>query len=114
MNSPSMIGRRIPKLDAADKASGRATSAHDVRLPGVLPGRFLNAARARARVVAVALGRAARLRGVHALLTAADNPPTKFGYGKDNTPLKQIVRSFRDEVAAVAAVDSHPAAEAPN
>ena len=112
MNAPSMIGRRIPKLDAADKASGRATYAHDVRLPGMLHGRILYAAQAHARVVDVDLGRAARLRGVHALLTAADNPPSKFGYGKDNTPLKQIVRSLRDEVAAVAAVDSDLAEEA--
>ncbi|MFQ5419122.1 MAG: xanthine dehydrogenase family protein molybdopterin-binding subunit, partial [Anaerolineae bacterium] len=47
------------------------------------------------------------------VLTAVDNPHTRFGYGKDNTPFKgEIVRSLRDEVAGVVAVDQDTAEEA--
>lgn len=112
MTAGSVVGRRLPKLDAADKAGGRAVYAHDVRLPGMLHGRILYAAHPHARVVHVDVGRAARLPGVHAVLTAADNPTTAFGFGKDNTPLKSTVRSLRDEVAAVAAIDPDLAQEA--
>ncbi len=108
-----VIGQRIPKLDAPDKATGRTVYGHDVKLPGMLYGRILYSQYASAKVKRVDVSRALKLPGVKAILTAADNPPTKFGYGKDNTPIKgDLVRSFRDEVAAVAAVDADTAAEA--
>ncbi|MCC7362203.1 MAG: xanthine dehydrogenase family protein molybdopterin-binding subunit [Anaerolineales bacterium] len=109
----AVVGRRLPKLDAPDKATGRAAYGHDVRLPGMLHGRILYARYPHARVLTVDVSRAAQLPGVKAIVTAADNPPTRFGYGKDNTPLKgEVVRSLRDEVAAVAATDADTAAEA--
>lgn len=108
-----MIGQRLPKLDAPDKATGRTVYGHDVRLPGMLHGRILYSRYPHARLLKVDVSRAARLPGVKAIVTAADNPPTRFGYGKDNTPLKgEVVRSLRDEVAAVAAVDADIAEEA--
>lgn len=109
----SIIGQRVPKLDAPDKATGRATYGHDVRLPGMLHGRILYAQYPHARVRHIDTSRAERLPGVKAVLTAADNPPTRFGYGKDNTPFKgEHVRSLRDEVAGVVAVDPDTAAAA--
>ena len=108
-----VIGRRLSKLDAPDKATGRAVYGHDVRLPGMLHGRILYSTHPHARIVSLDVSRARRLPGVAAIVTAADNPPTKFGYGKDTTPLKgEVVRSLRDEVAAVAAVDADTAEEA--
>ena len=108
-----MIGQRVPKLDAPDKATGRTVYGHDVKLPGMLHGRILYSRHPHARVVKLDISRALKLPGVKAVVTAADNPKTKFGYGKDNTPLKSdVVRSLRDEVAAVAAIDSDIAEEA--
>src|SRR3990172_5415522 len=102
----AVIGQRLPKLDAPDKATGRTVYGHDVRLPGMLHGRILYSRYPHARILSVDVSRALKLPGVKAVITAADNPPTKFGYGKDNTPLKgEVVRSLRDEVAAVAATD---------
>jgi CO/xanthine dehydrogenase Mo-binding subunit len=109
----TIIGQRIPKLDAPAKASGRAQYGHDVHLPGMLHGRVLYAAHPYARIVAIDTSRAERLPGVKAVLTAAANPPVRFGYGKDNTPFKEgVVRSLRDEVAGVVAVDEDTAEEA--
>jgi xanthine dehydrogenase molybdenum-binding subunit len=117
-----MIGQRIPKLDAPDKATGRTVYGHDVKLPGMLHGRILYSRHPHARILKVDVSRALKLPGVKAIVTAADNPrvgagaervPARFGYGKDNTPLKgDVVRSLRDEVAAVAAVDADIAEEA--
>ncbi len=112
-SSDSIIGQRIPKLDAPDKAMGRATYGHDVRLPGMLHGRILYSRLPHARVLNVDTSRAEQLVGVKCVLTAADNPPGRFGYGQDNTPFKgDIVRSARDEVAGVVAVDPDTAEEA--
>lgn len=108
-----VIGQRIPKLDAPDKATGRTVYGHDVKLAGMLHGRILYSQYASAKIKRVDVSRALKLNGVKAILTAEDNPPTKFGYGKDNVPIKgDVVRSLRDEVAAVAAVDADTAAEA--
>ncbi|MCP4423857.1 MAG: xanthine dehydrogenase family protein molybdopterin-binding subunit [Chloroflexi bacterium] len=113
MNHESIIGQRIPKLDAPDKATGRTTYGHDVRLPGMLHGRILYTQQPHARILHVDTSRAERLPGVRAVLTAADNPPAKFGYGKDNTPFKgDKVRCLADAVAGVVAIDPDIAAEA--
>src|SRR3990172_6842980 len=109
----NVIGQRLPKLDAPDKATGRTVYGHDVRLPGMLHGRILYSRYPHARILRVDASRATKLPGVKAIVTPADNPKTKFGYGKDNTPLKgEVVRSLRDEVAAVAATDAGIAEEA--
>ncbi|HEX6387318.1 MAG TPA: xanthine dehydrogenase family protein molybdopterin-binding subunit [Anaerolineae bacterium] len=113
MTQSSIIGQRIPKMDAPHKATGRITYGHDVRLPGMLHGRILYARHPHARIVRVDTSRVERLPGVKAVLTAADNPPTRFGYGKDNTAFKgTVVRSLRDEVAGVVAIDPDTAEEA--
>ncbi|HLC02634.1 MAG TPA: molybdopterin cofactor-binding domain-containing protein [Anaerolineales bacterium] len=111
--SVSIVGQRVPKLDAPHKVSGRAVYGHDVRLPGMLHGRILYSQHPHARLLRVDTTRAERLPGVKCVLTAADNPPTKFGFGKDNIPFKnRIVRSLRDEVAGVVGIDLDIAEEA--
>ncbi|MBI3913942.1 MAG: xanthine dehydrogenase family protein [Chloroflexi bacterium] len=110
--SPSIIGQRVPKMDAMDKATGRIEYGHDVRLPGMLVGKILYANVPHARIVSIDTSRAKKIAGVKAVLTAQDTPRIKFGFGKDNLPLKDKVLSRRDEVAAVAAVDEDAAYEA--
>ena len=104
MASFSVVGKRIPKLDALDKVTGRVVYGHDLRLPGMLHGKILYSEQAHARVVRLDTSRARRLAGVKAVITAADNPSHKFGFARDNTPLKgDRVRCYADAVAAVAA-----------
>ena len=113
MDTPAVVGKRVPKLDAPEKATGRAEYVHAVRLPGMLEAKILYSRFAHARILSVDIGRAARVLGVKAIVTGADSPAARFGYGKDNTALKaELVRSLRDEVAAVAAVDADAAQEA--
>lgn len=113
MNNYSVIGKRVPKLDALDKATGRAQYGHDLNLPGMLVGKILYANVPHARILNIDISRAEKVRGVKAVITGEHNPVHKFGYGADNTPLKaDKVRSRRDEVAAVAAMDDDAANEA--
>ncbi len=107
------VGKRIPKIDAVEKATGRAQYIQDLKLPGMLYGKILYSKFAHARIVKIDASRAKALAGVHAVITGEDIPEIKMGVYKDNRPLKAgKVRSYRDEVAAVAAVDPQTAAEA--
>ncbi len=101
----SLIGQRIPKVDAPEKASGRTRYIDDINVPGQLHGAILRSARVHARIVRIDVSRARALPGVHAVITAADVPNQRpIGVAKDHLPLKtDRVRSVRDEIAAVAA-----------
>ena len=109
----SLIGRRIPKLDAPEKASGKTRYVHDIQLPGQLHAAILRSARVHARIKRIDTSAARALPGVHCVLTAADVPDQRpIGVAKDHLPLKRDrVRSQRDEIAAVAA-DSEAIAQA--
>jgi CO/xanthine dehydrogenase Mo-binding subunit len=110
----SLIGQRINKLDAPEKASGKTRYVHDLNLPGQLYGMILRSARLHARIKRIDTSRARALPGVHAVLTAADVPYQRpLGVGRDQLPLKvDKVRSYRDEIAAVAADSPEMAAAA--
>ena len=101
----TLIGKRIAKLDAPEKASGKTRYIHDIDLPGSSTARSC-ARRASMRASCASTPSAAQaLPGVHAVITAADVPDQRpIGVGKDHLPLKgDKVRSLRDEIAAVAA-----------
>lgn len=107
------IGKRIPKLDAVDKATGKAVYPQDIKLSGMLHGKILWSEYPHADILEIDTREAEKLPGVKTVITARDMPPTKLGFAQDNPPLKgDKVRSLRDEVAAVAAVDEDTAARA--
>jgi xanthine dehydrogenase molybdenum-binding subunit len=113
MQGFSTVGKRVPKLDAAEKATGRSRYIQDLKLPGMLYGRILYSKYAHARIAKIDVSRARALPGVRAVLTGEDIPDIRMGVYKDNRPLKKgKVCSYRDEVAAVAAVDPQTAREA--
>jgi CO/xanthine dehydrogenase Mo-binding subunit len=101
----SVVGKRIPKLDAAQKAMGRAEYIQDIKLPEMLYGKILYSQYAHANIIKIDTSKAEALPGVHAVLTGEDVPERmKMGFYKDNPPIKKgKVCCFRDEVAAVAA-----------
>ena len=109
----AFIGKRIPKLDAIDKVTGRAIYGHDMKLPRMLYGKILRSERAHARILNIDTSRAKKLPGVKAVITGYDIPDIRVGFARDNPILKTgRVRSYRDEIAAVAAVDEDTAQEA--
>ncbi|MCP4250505.1 MAG: molybdopterin-dependent oxidoreductase, partial [bacterium] len=107
------IGRDVPRPDSADKVGGKAQYIHDITRPGMLYGAIKFSEHAHARIAHIDTSRAERLPGVRAVITADDVPEVRFGFLRDNLALKQgKVRQFRDEVAAVAAIDPDIAHEA--
>jgi len=110
----TLIGKRIKKLDAPEKAGGKTRYVHDLDLPGQLHGKILRSSRVHALIRKIDTSRARALPGVHAVITAADVPYQRpIGVGKDHLPLKtDRVRSPRDEIAAVAADTEEIAAQA--
>jgi xanthine dehydrogenase molybdenum-binding subunit len=100
----SLIGKSFPKIDAAERATGRAIYIQDLELPRMLHAAILRTDRVHARIVSIDTRAAERLPGIRAVITAKDIDNVPFGHGKDNLPLKgDKVRCIRDEIAAVAA-----------
>src|SRR3972149_6109631 len=110
----TLIGTRIKKLDAPEKAGGKTRSVHALDLPGQLHGKILRSARLHALIKRIDTSKARALPGVHAVITGADVPhQVPIGVGKDHLPLKtDRVRSLRDEIAAVAADSEEIAVQA--
>lgn len=106
------VGKSHPRVDR-DKVTGRATYINDIKLPRMLYGKILYSSRPHARIVRIDTSKAEKLHGVRAVLTGYNTPEVRVGFLGDQTPLKKDkVRQFRDEVAAVAAIDEDTAEEA--
>lgn len=107
------VGKRIAKLDAADKASGKSRFIQDFTLPGILVGKILRSPVASAKIVSLDVSHTKGIAGVKAVLTGTDNPRLTFGFGNDRLPLQsEFVSCVGDEIAAVAAVDEETAIDA--
>ena len=114
MSDLSIVGRKIPKKDAPLKVAGGAIYIQDLKVPGMLYGKILYSKYPHAKILNIDTSKAMALPGVRAVLTGADVPNNfKFGFLKDNPPLKTgKVLSMRDEIAAVAAISPEIAEEA--
>jgi len=107
------LGLDAERTDAANKAIGQTHYIHDLSRPGMLFGKIKFSEHAHARILNIDTSKAEALPGVRAVLTAANTPEVRLGFLRDNFALKRDkVRAFRDEVAAVAAIDPDIAAEA--
>ena len=115
MSELSILGRRLPKVNAWAHLTGSARYADDIRLPRMLHGRLLRSTRAHARIVSIDVSRALALPGVLAIVTGADMPE-RMGImpsTQDETALAvDKVRYVGEPVAGVAALDEDAAFEA--
>ena len=113
MSELRYIGHPAARPEAPDKAAGMALYIHDLVRPGMLYGKVKFSAHAHARIQHIDTSRAQKLRGVRAVITGYDTPEVRIGFLRDNFALKRDkVRQYRDEIAAVAAIDPEIAAEA--
>ena len=115
MSEFSIVGRRLPKVNAWAHLTGTALYADDIRLPRMLYGRLLRSTQPHARIKRVDVSRALAHPGVVAIVTGADMPE-KMGImpsTQDETALAvEKVRYVGEPVAAVAALDEDTAYEA--
>ncbi|MEE8448621.1 MAG: 4-hydroxybenzoyl-CoA reductase, partial [Thermodesulfobacteriota bacterium] len=113
----SVVGKRVPRIDALGKVTGKAKYCPDTVLPGMLAGKILRSPFPHARVLGIDTRKAQRLTGVKAVITAKDAPPVERKPEHIFRPVKRIlaadrVRYIGEELAAVAAMDEDTASEA--
>ena len=122
------IGRNIPRIDAYERVTGRATYTGDVRLPGMLYARVLPSPHPHARIRSIDVSKAEALPGVRAVVTHETHEliyssGSIAGGRQYNDAAKDITQHVRymfdnpvrfvgQPVAAVAAVNRHVAEEA--
>src|SRR5438067_10015751 len=68
----SVLGSRVRRVDSADKVTGLARFAADLKLRGVLHGRLVLSPHAHARIIRIDTSAAIAQHGVVAVVTAAD------------------------------------------
>ena len=122
------VGHPAPRIDAAERSTGRAKYSGDVHLPGMLYARVLRSPHPHARIRRIDVSRAQALPGVKAIITH-ENCNVVWGSGsvaggrQYNDDFKKITRQRRyafnnpvrfvgEPVAAVAAINRHVAEEA--
>lgn len=110
----SSIGHAVAKPDAWLKATGSATYAGDVRLPGMLEARVLRSPYPHARIVSIDTSAAEAAPGVFAVVTGKDCTETRIGrFIRDRHAFaREKVLYIGEPVAAVAAIDEEAAERA--
>ena len=116
MEEYSVIGKRVPRIDAKEKVMGQAKYAADYSLQGMLWCKVARAPYPHARILNIDTSRAERLPGVRGVVTGKDFGGWTWGFmatTRDEPPLAvEKVRYLYEGVAAVAAVDEETAEEA--
>jgi CO/xanthine dehydrogenase Mo-binding subunit len=68
----SVIGTSVPRVDGAEKVTGKARYAGDLVVPGMIEGKFLRSPYAHARILSIDTRQAEALPGVVAVITRKD------------------------------------------
>lgn len=103
------IGEDVRRPDGGPKTTGEFAYSSDLFAEGMLWGATLRAPHPAARIVSIDTARAARMPGVHAVITADDVPGSPcYGLESADQPVfaHDVVRYCGEAVAAVAA--DHP------
>ncbi len=106
------IGKRVPKVDALERVTGKATFGADIHLPGMLHGKVLRSPHAHARIKRIDVSKALALEGVKAVVTAADLPSMEQAAGTVGGELMVNLVDLRKMTIAhdKALYDGHPIA----
>jgi len=124
----SVVGQRIPRIDANEKATGSTVYTGDIALSRMIIGKVLHSPYPHAKIVKIDKSKAETLPGVVAVITSEDVPDYKFTMTTDDKMLRnpeviknlildqQIfndkMRYVGDPVAAVAAENESIAEQA--
>jgi 4-hydroxybenzoyl-CoA reductase alpha subunit len=114
----SVIGQRVPRVDAREKVTGQAKYAADYSLPDMLWCKLVRSPYPHARILNIDTSKAKKLPGVKGIVTGKDFGGWTWGWmpaTRDEPPLAMDkVRYTAEAVAGVATVDEDTAEEAAN
>lgn len=115
-----VVGRRVPRVDAGERVTGRAVYPADFTLPNMAHGRIKRSPYPHARIMGIDASKALALKGVLAVVTAADFPDLPLGstahasgssldtwFLSRMNMAREKVFWIGHAVAAVAAIDAH-------
>ena len=116
-----VVGKRQPKIEAIEKATGQLKYTSDIFFPNSLHAKILRSPHAHAKIKSIDTSKAKELKGVKDVITYEDVPkiptmhqflhlPKKLYY--DSFLLENKARHYGDRVAAVAAETAEIAAAA--
>jgi len=110
------VGQPFPRIDAADKVTGRAVYTADIHLSNVVHAKILLSPIAHGLIKRIDATRALALPGVLGVITGKDVPENTYGVSParydEEVLARTKVRHMGDPVAAVAAIDEHTAEQA--
>src|SRR5512135_2484355 len=103
----TVVGKPLNRRDAAEKVTGQAKYAGDIKLPGMLYGKTLHCPHPRARIKKIDASKAEALPGVRAVLTKENTPKgwRTTWYRVPQLAFPESITYEGMEVAAVAADD---------
>jgi CO/xanthine dehydrogenase Mo-binding subunit len=110
----SVVGQRVQRVEGYDKVTGESKYIADIQLPGMLIGKILRSPYPHARILHIDTSKAAKLRGVRAVVAAEDTIKRPWGAFFADQYILSVgkTRYVGEEVAAVAALDGDIAEEA--
>ena len=108
------VNKAVPRIEGADKVSGRMRYASDLPFPAALSAKMLRSSMPHARILGIDTSKAAKLPGVRGIITGADVGDVMVGLRMKDMPLlaQDRVRFVGEPVAAVAADTEEIAEEA--
>lgn len=122
---PMAVGKKVNRIDAVAKVTGRAEYTEDFYKPDMLFAKYFRSEVAHGRVEEIFVEKARQLKGVEAVFTYEDVPQNKFATAghpfsldpghedvKDRLILTRDIRFMGDEIAIVVAHDEVIAQEA--
>ena len=111
MAETQYVGKRLPRYDGMQHATGKTRYVGDIQLPGMLHVQAWRSPVSSAVIKSIDVSRARRLPGVVAVITGAEVPVNVYG-GEQPVLADKEIRYLGQEVAAVAAEDLETAREA--
>jgi len=111
MTDTNYVGKRLPRYDGMQHATGKTRYVGDIKLPGMLRVQVWRSPLPSAVIREIDISRAKKVRGVVAVITGADVPVNVFG-GEQPVLADKEIRYMGQEVVAVAAEDLDAAREA--
>ena len=77
----SVVGKRIPRIDAYERVTGQAQYTGDIQLPGMLYARVLRSPLPHAKIVSIDTSKAEKLPGVKAIVIHYGNAQVPWSSG---------------------------------
>jgi CO/xanthine dehydrogenase Mo-binding subunit len=108
------VGKAVPRLEGAEKVTGKTRYAADVEIPDALWAKLLRSPLPHARILKVDASKAMQIPGVRAVISGDDIPPVLTGLRMKDMPVlaRERVRYVGEPIAAVAADNPEIAEEA--